>query len=134
LANYSWIENCRRDLLDHVIPINEQHLKRLPSDYVRYYHDDRTHLGLEKETPGRRSLVQSRVTYFLVSDSAACIIGTSGLPDPVWLFTFILIYVLDVRTCAFPPKRMWALRSMQAAHGLPFPRYRDRDPGCFPRG
>lgn len=22
--------------------------------YVRYYHDDRTHLGLHKETPGRR--------------------------------------------------------------------------------
>jgi putative transposase len=49
-----WVESCRRDLLDHVIPINEQHLKRLLSDYVRYCHDDRTHLGLEKETPGRR--------------------------------------------------------------------------------
>lgn len=49
-----WVESCRLDLLDHVIPINEQHLKRLLSDYVRYYHDDRTHLGLEKKTAGRR--------------------------------------------------------------------------------
>jgi putative transposase len=32
-----WIESCRRDLLDHVIALNEQHLKRLLSDYVRYY-------------------------------------------------------------------------------------------------
>ena len=32
-----WIESCRRDLLDHVIALNEQHLKRLLSDYVSYY-------------------------------------------------------------------------------------------------
>lgn len=49
-----WVGNCRRDLLDHVIVLNEHHLKRLLSEYVRYYHDDRTHLGLNKETPGCR--------------------------------------------------------------------------------
>jgi hypothetical protein len=30
-----WIESCRRDLRDHVIAMNERHLKRLLSDYVR---------------------------------------------------------------------------------------------------
>src|SRR6266851_502351 len=50
-----WVGSCRRELLDHVIALNERHLKRLLSDYVRYYHDDRTHLGLNKETPNRRS-------------------------------------------------------------------------------
>jgi transposase InsO family protein len=49
-----WVGSCRRELLDHVIALNERHLKRLLSDYVRYYHD-RTHLGLNKETPNRRS-------------------------------------------------------------------------------
>ncbi len=49
-----WVESCRRDLLDHVIPVNEQHLKRLLSDYIRYYHEDRTHLGLAKQTPSQR--------------------------------------------------------------------------------
>src|SRR5206468_1884626 len=29
-------------------------LKRILADYVRYYHDDRTHLGLRKQTPGGR--------------------------------------------------------------------------------
>jgi hypothetical protein len=29
-------------------------LKRLLSEYIRYYHEDRTHLGLSKETPGGR--------------------------------------------------------------------------------
>ncbi len=45
---------CRRDLLDHVIVLNERHLKRLMRDYVEYFHDDRTHLGLAKETPAGR--------------------------------------------------------------------------------
>jgi putative transposase len=49
-----WVESCRRDLLNHVIALNERHLKRLLSDYTRYYHEDRTHLGLDKETPGGR--------------------------------------------------------------------------------
>ncbi len=51
-----WVESCRRDLLDHVIALNERHVKRLLLDYVRYYHGDRTHLGLRKGTPGARSL------------------------------------------------------------------------------
>ena len=49
-----WVGSCRRDLLDHVIALNERHLRRLLSEYVRYYHEDRTHLGLNKETPGDR--------------------------------------------------------------------------------
>jgi putative transposase len=32
-----WIGNCRRDLLDHVIVLNERHLKRLMFEYVSYY-------------------------------------------------------------------------------------------------
>ena len=50
-----WIESCRRDLLDHVIAVYERHLKRLLSEYVSYYHDDRTHLGLGNGTPAGRT-------------------------------------------------------------------------------
>jgi hypothetical protein len=46
-----WVGSCRRDLLDDVIIMNERHLKRLMAEYVRYYHEDRTHLGLRKDTP-----------------------------------------------------------------------------------
>jgi putative transposase len=49
-----WVGSCRRDLLDHVIILNERHLKRLMSSYVLYYHEDRTHLGLAKDTPASR--------------------------------------------------------------------------------
>jgi len=44
-----WVGSCRRELLDHTIVLNERHLKRLLSDYVSYYNEDRTHLGLEKQ-------------------------------------------------------------------------------------
>jgi putative transposase len=59
-----WVESCRHDLLDHVIALNEVHLKRLLSDYVDYYHEDRTHLGLGKNTPNSRlrSAGRGRVT------------------------------------------------------------------------
>jgi putative transposase len=57
-----WVGNCRRDLLDHVIVLNEGHLKRLMGEYIDYYHQDRTHLGLGKETPeGRIAAVDSDV-------------------------------------------------------------------------
>ncbi len=58
-----WVGSCRRDLLDHVIAVNEHHLRRLLSEYVCYHHEDRAHLGLDKETPnGRaRSVAHSRV-------------------------------------------------------------------------
>jgi transposase InsO family protein len=61
-----WIESCRRDSLDHVIPLNESHLKRLLAEYVGYYHEDRTHLGLSKQTPGNRlrSPERGRVVAF----------------------------------------------------------------------
>jgi putative transposase len=51
-----WIGSCRRELLDHVIALGEDHLRRLLREYVRYHHDDRTHLGLAKETPAGRSV------------------------------------------------------------------------------
>ena len=49
-----WVGSCRREILDHVIALNEQHLRRLIRDYVNYHHDDRIHDSLEKDTPNRR--------------------------------------------------------------------------------
>jgi putative transposase len=49
-----WVGSCRRELLDHVIAINQSHLKRLLASYVEYYKRDRTHCGLHKQTPEGR--------------------------------------------------------------------------------
>jgi transposase InsO family protein len=55
-----WIGSVRRELLDHVVVFNEQHLRRLLRDYIAYYHDDRTHLGLDKQTPAKRQPREQR--------------------------------------------------------------------------
>jgi hypothetical protein len=47
-------------LLDHVIPLNERDLKRLMAKYVRYYHGDLTHLGLDKQTPEGHKAIQQK--------------------------------------------------------------------------
>ena len=49
-----WIGSCRRELLDHVIVLNERHLRRLVRLDLRYYHEDRTHLSLAKDSPEGR--------------------------------------------------------------------------------
>jgi transposase InsO family protein len=54
-----WVGGCRRELLDHVIPLNEEHLRRLVRDYISYFHEDRIHDGLGKDTPNRR-LIQNK--------------------------------------------------------------------------
>jgi transposase InsO family protein len=51
-----FVGNCRRDLLDHVIALNERHLKRLMTEYIRYYNEDRTHLALGKDSPLGRAI------------------------------------------------------------------------------
>jgi transposase InsO family protein len=49
-----WIGSCRRELLDRVIVLHAEHLRRLVREYVDYYSSDRCHLGLEKDTPEAR--------------------------------------------------------------------------------
>jgi transposase InsO family protein len=61
-----WVGNCRRDLLDHVIVVNERHLKRLMNEYVRYYHEDRTHLALAKGTPAGRGVAKNPCPSYIV--------------------------------------------------------------------
>jgi len=73
-----WVGSCRRDLLDHVIAVNERHFKRLLTNYVTYYHEDRTHLGLNKGTPHARVPAVARGRVSQIRDSAVCIIGTTA--------------------------------------------------------
>ena len=49
-----WIGSCRREMLDHVIALNERHLRRLIGDYIHYHEQDRIHDSLDKDTPNRR--------------------------------------------------------------------------------
>jgi hypothetical protein len=55
-----WIGSCRREILDHIIPVNEEHLRRLIRDYVCYYQGDRVHDSLSKDTPNRRPIERNQ--------------------------------------------------------------------------
>jgi putative transposase len=51
------IGSIRRDCLDHVVVLNERHLKRILASYFNYYHRWRPHLSLKMDSPSSR-LVQ----------------------------------------------------------------------------
>jgi putative transposase len=48
------IGSIRRECLNHVIVLNQRHLRRLLSRYVVYYHRARPHLSLAKDAPTPR--------------------------------------------------------------------------------
>jgi putative transposase len=50
------IGSIRRDLLDHVIVLNEPHLRRLLTDYLPYYQGFRAHLSLAMDCPVPRAV------------------------------------------------------------------------------
>ena len=51
------IGSIRRECLDHILVLNEAHLRRILQTYARYYNDIRTHWSLNKDAPVSR-LVQ----------------------------------------------------------------------------
>lgn len=50
------IGTIRRECLDHVIVLGEKHLRRVLEEYLAYYHESRTHLGLGKDAPEPRAI------------------------------------------------------------------------------
>ncbi|HYT19900.1 MAG TPA: integrase core domain-containing protein [Candidatus Polarisedimenticolia bacterium] len=51
------IGSMRRECLDHVIILNQRHLRRLLKSYL-YYHRSRTHLALAKDAPEPRAIMR----------------------------------------------------------------------------
>ena len=48
-----WVGSARRELLDHLIVLNENHLQRLLREYVDYDNADRVHTELQDSPNGR---------------------------------------------------------------------------------
>ena len=56
------VGTLRRELLDHVIVLNERHAVRLLRDFQNnYYNPWRTHLGLNKDSPVQPPEAGSRI-------------------------------------------------------------------------
>ena len=50
------IGSIRRECLNHMIVLSEQHQRRILKSYFRYYHESRTHLSLSKDAPESRAI------------------------------------------------------------------------------
>lgn len=50
------VGSIRRECLDHVIVLNENHLRRILTKYFAYYHESRTHLSLDRNSPVPRAI------------------------------------------------------------------------------
>ena len=55
------IGTIRRECLDHMIVLDELHLRRILKSYLNYYHSCRTHLSLEKDGPDSRPVEPSEM-------------------------------------------------------------------------
>ena len=53
------VGSIRRECLDHVIVLNERHLRRILRGYFDYYHQWRTHQGLGMDCPDGRDVQPS---------------------------------------------------------------------------
>jgi putative transposase len=73
------IGSIRRDCLDHVVVLNDRHLKRILTSYFNYYHRWRTQLSLGMDSPESRT-VQSPALGKVVHNqkSVAYTIITNG--------------------------------------------------------
>jgi putative transposase len=50
------IGSIRRECLDHVIVVSEEHLRRILKEYFRYYHNSRPHQAFERNSPFPREI------------------------------------------------------------------------------
>jgi hypothetical protein len=55
------VGTVRRELLDHVVVLSEDHLRRLLREYVAYYNAERVHTSIADSPAGRMSETGRRV-------------------------------------------------------------------------
>ena len=46
-----WVRSAREECLDHILIINQNHLRRVLSEYVDYYNRHRPHQGIDQQFP-----------------------------------------------------------------------------------
>ena len=92
------IGTIRRECLDHVIVLDEKHLRRVLKEYLAYYHESRTHLGLGQGCAGAAGLFSHHMKgpSSVSPSSVDCITATIAKPlryqPPDWAWDGGLVY------------------------------------------
>ena len=80
------IGSIRRECLNHVLVLGEQHLRRILARYFSYYHRARTHLSLDKDAPDGRPIERPElgtiITIPEVGGFASSLHPAGGLTQP----------------------------------------------------
>ena len=70
-----WVRSIRQECLDHVLVVNQQHLRRVLAEYVAFYNGARPHQGINQRIPdpiegprGQGEMRRRTVLGGLVSD------------------------------------------------------------------
>ena len=53
------IGSIHQDSVDHLIVVDERHLRKILRSYLAYYHDSRTHLGRAGDSPKPREVARA---------------------------------------------------------------------------
>jgi len=61
------VGSIRKDCVNHLIVRDEVHLQSKLKEYFRYYHEDRTHIGLEKDTPFGRPIQEKPENWKVIA-------------------------------------------------------------------
>jgi putative transposase len=69
------VRSVRQDCLDHILIVNQQHLRRVLTEYVAFYNGARPHQGINQRIPdptkrprGQGNLRCQKVLGGLISD------------------------------------------------------------------
>jgi hypothetical protein len=94
------IGSIRRECIDHMIVLNEASLYRHLKSFMAYYHETKTHLSLEKDSPASRLVQAPSIGSSLpCRKSADCIIGTNVGPRENWRCRELLLTVTSEAHC-----------------------------------
>jgi hypothetical protein len=108
------IGTLRRQCLDHLIVLHERSLHRHPRTFMDYYHRNRVHLALEKDTPEPRPIQPlefGRIVSIPVLRAASPIRTARRLSHPT-------TYEYPSECCSFRSALVFAIARIKSHSGL----------------
>ena len=120
------IGSVRRECLDHMVVLDEDHLRRILASYFDYYHNSRPHLSLDRNSPiprgveppalGKaRRFVPGAMTAVIVAGIAILIFGVIALVKAQPYGVYYPLILLHHRACGHAAAGSEVVRAARVA-------------------